>query len=240
MGTLTLVRHGQASFGAADYDQLSARGEQQARLLGEHWARLGVGFDRAFHGPRVRQRRTAEIAALAMRKAGKALPELIELEGLDELRFDGLVMGALPQLAEKDPSVGALLTDFGTMAEGRPPPAGFQARMEKLFHLWVKHPVPIEGVEPWDAFTARVAAALARMRRDPPRGLRVVAFTSAGTIAAALQQALEAQAHVAVELMWRVRNASVSELLFSESRPLTLSSFNGTPHLEDGALITYR
>ena len=239
MGTLTLVRHGQASFGAADYDQLSAVGEQQARLLGEHWARLEVGFDRAFHGPRVRQRRTAEIAAVALKKAGRPLPDLVELEGLDELRFDGLVMGALPQLAGKDPSVAALLTDFGEISEGRPPPRGFQARMEKLFHLWVKHPEPIEGVEPWGEFVARVSSAIDRMRKDAPKGLRAVAFTSGGTIAASLQLALEAQAHVGVELMWRVRNASVSELLFSESR-LTLSSFNGTPHLEDGALITYR
>jgi len=34
MGTLYLVRHGQASYGAADYDQLSPRGALQARRLG--------------------------------------------------------------------------------------------------------------------------------------------------------------------------------------------------------------
>ena len=33
MAAIYLVRHGQASFGAVDYDQLSARGEQQAQLL---------------------------------------------------------------------------------------------------------------------------------------------------------------------------------------------------------------
>jgi broad specificity phosphatase PhoE len=34
MGTLHLVRHGQASFGAADYDQLSDLGARQCRELG--------------------------------------------------------------------------------------------------------------------------------------------------------------------------------------------------------------
>ncbi len=37
MGTLYLVRHGQASFGADDYDQLSARGMEQAERLGQYW-----------------------------------------------------------------------------------------------------------------------------------------------------------------------------------------------------------
>ena len=36
MGTLYLVRHGQASFGADDYDQLSALGRQQAVRLGQY------------------------------------------------------------------------------------------------------------------------------------------------------------------------------------------------------------
>jgi len=34
MGTLYLVRHGQASFGAANYDQLSPLGQQQCGQLG--------------------------------------------------------------------------------------------------------------------------------------------------------------------------------------------------------------
>jgi broad specificity phosphatase PhoE len=36
MGTLYLVRHGQASFGADDYDQLSELGRRQSVRLGEY------------------------------------------------------------------------------------------------------------------------------------------------------------------------------------------------------------
>lgn len=239
MGTLTLVRHGQASFGAADYDQLSDLGETQARLLGQHWARMGIGFDRAFHGPRVRQRRSAELAAMAMKRAGAPLPDLVQIEALDELRFDGVVMGALPVLAERDPEIRTLLGDIGTLADGGLPPASFQNRLERLFQLWVRAPDPIEGVEQWSDFSSRIDGVLREMRRDARKGLRVVGFTSAGAIAASLQLALSVQPHVAVDVMWRVRNASITEFLFSSDR-FTLSSFNGTPHLEDGALITYR
>ncbi len=63
MGIIHLVRHGQASFGAVDYDVLSPEGEEQARLLG--LALAGLRPDRVVHGSLVRQRRTASIAAAA-------------------------------------------------------------------------------------------------------------------------------------------------------------------------------
>ena len=45
MGTLTLVRHGQASFGAADYDQLSELGLRQCQALGTYLADRRRRFD---------------------------------------------------------------------------------------------------------------------------------------------------------------------------------------------------
>jgi broad specificity phosphatase PhoE len=42
VGVILLVRHGQASFGGADYDVLSPSGERQARRLGAALAARGV------------------------------------------------------------------------------------------------------------------------------------------------------------------------------------------------------
>ena len=70
MSSLALVRHGQASFFAENYDQLSPLGEQQARLLGEYWLRRGVRFDEVYTGPRVRQIETAALAGEAFARAG--------------------------------------------------------------------------------------------------------------------------------------------------------------------------
>src|SRR5262249_36784218 len=156
----------------------------------------------AFHGPRLRQRRTAEIVAEAMRRNGCPWPQLVAIESLDELRFDGLVMGALPILAERDPEVRKILDDFGEIAEGKGAPAQFQRRLERLFQLWVRAPDPVEGVERWEDLCVRIDGVLREMRRDAGKGARIVGFTSAGAIAAALQLALSAQPHVAVDLMW--------------------------------------
>jgi broad specificity phosphatase PhoE len=54
-----LVRHGQASWGAADYDRLSRQGEQQSKLLGAALADRGVVPTRAIRGEHRRHAQTA-------------------------------------------------------------------------------------------------------------------------------------------------------------------------------------
>src|ERR1700759_4425511 len=65
MGVLILVRHGQASFGAADYDVLSPAGVEQSRRGGRALAEQGVVPDVVLHGDMRRQRETAEQMSLA-------------------------------------------------------------------------------------------------------------------------------------------------------------------------------
>src|SRR5579875_2148411 len=57
--SILLVRHGQASFGKSDYDQLSDVGRTQARLLGQFLATRDVKPDRIVSGSLHRQRQTA-------------------------------------------------------------------------------------------------------------------------------------------------------------------------------------
>ena len=58
MGQLYLVRHGQASLGADDYDQLSALGAKQSQRLGEHWRAQGLQFDAVITGTLKRHAQT--------------------------------------------------------------------------------------------------------------------------------------------------------------------------------------
>ena len=62
MGAIYLVRHGQASFGAADYDALSPRGFEQSTVVGVELLRREVSFSRAVSGTLARQRDTAATA----------------------------------------------------------------------------------------------------------------------------------------------------------------------------------
>jgi broad specificity phosphatase PhoE len=233
MGTLLLVRHGQASAFEDNYDRLSMLGEKQARLLGEAFRKRGRPVDRVFVGPRVRQRRTAEIAA----EAG-GLPAPVVIDGLDEMGVEPLFREHLPELFHRHAHLAALgdamLAADGDVERAR----GFARLFEATLQLWLRGDVTARGVESWLEFRARVRHALAAVRADA-RGQRIAAFTSAGPVASAVQLALGADDDTTLSLAFRVRNSSVSEFLFSEDR-FSLASFNETPHLLDAALVTVR
>jgi broad specificity phosphatase PhoE len=240
MSSLTLVRHGQASFFADDYDKLSALGERQAALLGEHWAKRGLAFDEVYFGPRTRQRQTAEIAGERFRRAGRAWPEPVLLPELDEYDLAGLVEHLIPDLLGRDPRFGDLVGSYQRIVdEGEEKVRTFQRMFEALLRHWQTATHTIEGVESWVSFRDRVRRGLERIRSRPGNGRRVAAFTSGGFIGTAVHLATGSTDANALELNWRVRNGSLTDFIFSRDR-LTLDTFNSVPHLEDAEVWTYR
>lgn len=239
MSTLTLVRHGQASLFAQDYDRLSPLGERQAVALGEYWARTRTVFAREFSGPAKRHLRTAELAGLACRKAGLAWPEPVILPDLDEFPGEALTRRYLPRLAAENSRIGALERDLRS-AQGQP---GQARAIELLFRafttMWVRREFDASEVETWEMFAARVRRGLDQVRNHGVKGASVVVFSSAGPTAVAVQMAHGLEPVRTLELAWLVRNSACSEFLFSGDR-FSLLGFNAVPHLADPALVTYR
>jgi broad specificity phosphatase PhoE len=62
MALVYLIRHGQASFGAADYDVLSATGQLQGKVIGAELRRRGLQPDQVWSGTLRRQRETVTAA----------------------------------------------------------------------------------------------------------------------------------------------------------------------------------
>ena len=238
MSVLTLVRHGQASFFEANYDQLSPLGEQQMCVLGEYWARHGIGFDEVFTGPRVRQRRSAELAVAACRKAGKDCPEPVLLEDLDEYDLKGLIRLLAPELARLDPNF-AQTVEKHLRSEREERLGNFQGMFEPLLLHWQSPAAANVNMETWPAFRARVQRAIHELQQRNGKGRRVACFTSGGFIGGAVQFALAAPDRAALELHWRLRNGSLTEFAFTKDR-FSLDTFNAVPHMGDPALLTYR
>ena len=136
MGQVLLVRHGQASWGAADYDVLSPLGERQATATGAFLA--GVRPDAVVHGLMQRQRRTAELMAEA---AGWSLAPSVDgrWDEMDHLA----VLDAQPR-------------DF----DGEPDAHQFQAWFEKATGRWLSGAHDGEYAESWPEFRDRVLAGL--------------------------------------------------------------------------------
>jgi broad specificity phosphatase PhoE len=217
MGTLHLVRHGQASFGAADYDQLSALGERQCERLGAYWRERGIAFDAVLTGTLRRHRQSWQAIARGLAGPdGPPAPAALEWPGLNEYDAESIVRAiAAPDLERprtpEDMKQHFRLLRDGLLAwmEGRTAPAGVPA-----------HP----------DFVAGVVAALDHVRARHV-GQRVLVVSSGGPIAHAVGAVLAAPKASVVELNLRLRNSSVTEFAFSPSRH-SLATFNTLPHLD--------
>jgi broad specificity phosphatase PhoE len=220
MSELHLIRHGQASALSDDYDRLSPLGVEQSRRLGDYWAARGMTFDRVLVGPRRRHHQTLEAVAAAYADRRLPWPRAEPFEALDEHSGPELFDHYRDQLMPPGANDGA---------EGL---RRYLAAYQDATRAWARGELETpEHLESWDAFRRRVDDGLATIAGLGDRGVRIAAFTSGGVVAAATGHALDLGDEKIIELSWRVRNATVSELLFS-SRGFALLTFNSTAHLE--------
>lgn len=215
MSVLLLVRHGQASFGAADYDALSEAGHEQTRILGRALKARGVRPDRIIRG---RMRRHDETAAGILEGLGGG-PEPTVDEGWNE--FDFLkVLAVHPILPEPD-------LDH----------AGFQRFFEDATARWTAGTHDHEYEESFREFADRVEAAFVRTAAGD--GLTLV-VTSGGPIGLVASHLTVHDASLWQRFNRVAVNTAVTKVITGRSGG-TLSTFNEHSHLEhDRSLITYR
>jgi broad specificity phosphatase PhoE len=136
-------------------------------------------------------------------------------------------------------SLRALVAELSSSESRRDQLRGFQRVFEAVMTMWIRGEIEAPEVESWQAFCARVATGVGNLREGDRKGRAIVAFTSAGTIAAAMRMALELSDERMLDLAGVIRNASFTELAFTRSR-LTPVTFNTIPHLPDPATVTSR
>jgi broad specificity phosphatase PhoE len=213
MALLFLVRHGQASFGTANYDRLSDVGRQQARWLGEYFAGRELKFRRVLTGTLARQQDTAREILAAM----GVDPSLSTVHaGLDEYSAEPLYAahtgGADPLAHQK--------SDY----------RGYWRTFKAAMYAWSAG--ALEGVpETWEAFGARTADALEAACAGLSREDAVLVVSSGGAICRALSAILACPGETAIELNLQFRNAAFCELI-TGGDTMRLLGFNAVPHLD--------
>jgi broad specificity phosphatase PhoE len=237
MSQLLLIRHGQAAAFSEDSDRLTELGQRQAAVLGDYFAAKGVTFDEVYVGSLRRHVQTEQQVAAAYARAGKPWPAARSVPGWNEYDASG-IMAAAPLLRDKDAQFAKLVADFQAAGDRPDRNRYFQRMFETLMAGWVRGELTGAEFESFAEFHARVSAAFEAVRSG--EGSRNVAvFTSGGPIGVCVQSALSAPKPVALDLNWRVRNCSLTEFVFGRGR-LSLDLFNGTPHLGDDALQSFR
>lgn len=238
MSTLVLIRHGQAATYAHGADELSELGRRQAQKLGDYLVRTGARFDAAYSGDLLRQQETGAIVAEVYAKAGKAFPAIETAVGWNEYDAQGVTGALVPVLSAADPAFAQTVQEFQAAIGTREQNRYFQRMFEVVMGKWVRDEITAPGVETFSSFHQRVSAARAAIVGDAT-SRRVAVFSSGGPIGACVQSVMQAPLHVAMEINWRIRNTSMTELLYSRGR-ISLDSFNGVAHIDEPDLLTFR
>ena len=235
MAKIYVIRHGQASFGEANYDKLSDLGCRQAQVLGEYFRECGVQFDAVYSGDLQRQRKTAEITIAGQ---SAAIPHHIDPR-FNEINNDEQLENLVPEIVKTNAALRALIE------KGLSASKDYQKVIDAVFNYWVSPACQNPHIQSWGDYSSKVKAALSAVIEAQGAGKTVAIFTSGGTIATIVSQVLGLGGEHAYKFYEPVINCSVTQLFYSGNR-VSLSYFNDNSALNllgrgyGEELLTYR
>lgn len=217
MAKLYLVRHGQASFGAEDYDKLSELGLKQSTYIPQHFPQELHDNLAIWHGTMLRQKDTA----LTAFPAAKAVVH----PGLNEFDHMNVLSVHQPAIHDREKMTAIIM-------EQSDPRAFMENEFKTAMSKWMREEGATSYHEPFRDFRTRVqdtmSDIMASARRDAHK--HVVAVTSGGFISLYMTMLLDMPDIRMADLNQHVVNTSITSLLFNDKRS-TLSYYNNYSHL---------
>lgn len=254
MTTILLVRHGQASFGQENYDQLSELGSIQAQMLGQHYATIQRRVDAIFTGSLVRQQDSA-------RHFWKRYQSSINAEHSNCVPVSSAIninepdSYILPQFDEfnhkdvfvkSDPAFSSRAAIAAEIAKSEVPDMRLAELFDQAMQRWHGGDNDQDYIESWPQFNNRAQQALEQVRTKVAslnlgRDSTVLVFTSGGVIAAITAQLLKQGSQIAYQLNKSLVNTGVTSITIKE-HSARLMSLNEYSHLfcEGKRFVTWR
>lgn len=240
MAAIYLIRHGQASFGKADYDQLSEKGGKQAVILGQYW-QSNSAPNKYYSGDLLRHGQTLKCFTEGYQ--GDETPITIH-SGFNEFNH----VDILTRYNKK-------WQNFAKMSEAtnklKEPNKSFQKEFSIALERWISGNNDHEYLESWPQFKERCLRALQDIIKQEPSTHRktsgeksandILVFTSGGTISVIIQHILQLNDVQTLKINQQLRNTGVTKLLFSDEN-LSIDYFNNFSHLtlEGSDMDTFR
>ena len=207
MAELLLIRHAQASFGAADYDRLSPLGHEQSVELGRALKDLGVAPTAFWTGSLTRHRETLDGLLRGLGLTAK--PQMHP--GFDEFDFTALL---------------------NARYAGKPAPENMHTERKSHFRTlrdtvldWERGGIA-DPPETWKAFTARTRDAM-RAALNPDQA-QTIAISSGGAMGRIIADTLDCGPGQQIKLQLQIKNCSVTRFVYS-AKTVYLHGFNETP-----------
>lgn len=243
MGAIHLIRHGQASFGKANYDKLSDLGIVQSAHAGKHFSNAGIRFHKVAAGEMLRHRETMEHCLQTMREANASpaghAPQAdttpLITGAFNEFDHEEVVARFRPDFADK-----TVMATY--LAQQARPAAAFQAIFDQAMRRWLSGVHDGDYKESWEQFRDRCLTGFHGLLEHCAAGENIAVFTSGGPISVITQHLLGVPDEHVLKLNYAMINASITKVFYNGER-VSLSSFNNYSHLEsatDPALVTYR
>jgi broad specificity phosphatase PhoE len=221
VSTIHLVRHGQASYGSDNYDQLSTTGYEQAATLGRAWADASFRPAVRVSGSLMRHQQTAE---RALATAGLSDDFQVD-ESWNEVDTRELMMVAYPDFVPPTPGIAnAKQTE------------DYLEAFIKAVRRWTSGQYDPDYTLTFDAFVGEVRGALERVAEQLEPDQDAVVFTSGGPVSACTGVLLDDPANLWPQLCTIVVNASVTKVV-TGSYGMRLLSFNEHAHLSEFTYI---
>ena len=236
MSEIYFIRHGQASFGADNYDRLSPLGVRQAQCLAKHLAKTDKLFDAVYYGEMERQQNTAREFINHYSSKGLAVLAPVVSKAFNEYDSFAVWHALIPEMLADESSIAKDLDKLPGDQKA------FQRVFAPLMTRWITGKYNAGGIPRWEDFTRRVRRGIEGLADRHGSDKRLVVFTSGGPISVAVQIALGLSDKKALEISWQLLNASITRIKYN-SHGMMLAGFNEVAHLElEGAegFITYR
>ena len=227
MSELYLVRHAQASFAAACYDDLSKIGMAQSRLLGQYFAAQEIAFDGIVGGEMQRHRQTIDV--LRESGVGDACPGQTHT-GLNEYDFKAMMRSFCEARPHHE-----LVRAIETNQEDR---KAYFRLLRCVLTAWSEDQLP--GVpESWSSFQNRVTDARATLQRMARQSKCILVVSSGGAISMFLGSVLNLSPNHVFDLNLQIMNTGVTRFFFGPAT-ISLAEFNAVPHLVGREQARYR
>ena len=233
MAAIYLIRHGQASWGKADYDDLSEIGIRQSTILGESLRDRVGSPDHVIVGAMRRHRQTAQHTLSAM-EIDHSWQEEHRWNEYDHVQLLQSFSSSLNHILQGDDQ-HVVREPLVARNEQR---QRFQDLFDRALLRWIGGQHDDEYSESWPNFKSRIAEALESIIGR--QGTTFV-FTSGGTISVVVQQLWNIPDQSWPQVNRVITNAAVTKLVIGK-RGMHLSTFNDHSPFEGPRrhLLTYR
>lgn len=233
MATIYLIRHGQASFGKDNYDELSDLGQQQATRLGQVLGERLPKFDAICLGTMKRHKQTATNCLTGFGQTFDQVDPTFD-ECWNEYDYQDILRQFRPEFITSKSMMNYIRQQDN-------PKEAFEADFNGAIDRWIAGDNDQDYIESWSTFTCRVHNALKNTIANNPDKKRIAVFTSGGPISLVSQHLLGVPQERIMQMNWTLLNCGVTKLVSTGSR-LFVASLNEHAHfdgVENKHFITY-